>query len=301
VTAPPYADTYAAYTPYITMTEFLNSATGVDWSQLVPGANTATNQVALVTKIQRASSYADVKCKQVLAATAQIEQMQVTADRWGRYLLHPRQWPVLQLTSASITPIDGGAPIVANTASAIIERTRIILPTTATLSGSSAGPLQFGSIGPLQDGYAQFGYVAGWPNTILTATATAGAAAIQVQSALGIYAGSVLTIYDGVNTETVTVASTYTSGTTLPLTAGLLYTHTYTAGVQNNISVSALPPALKEAIVLLTTALIKVRGAEAFAMAQIREQPQNRQKMSPGGITAFDVVDEILAEFRAMR
>lgn len=301
MTAPPYADTYAAYTPYITVTEFLNSATGVDVSQLVPGGSTAQNQVALVTKIQRASNYADVKCKQVLAATAQIETGQVAADRWGRYLLHPRQWPVLQLTSASLTPIDGGTAVPVTVSTAIVERTRIILPTTATLGTSTVGPLQFGTAGPLQDAYAQFGYVAGWPNTILTATATQGATSIQVQSALGIYAGSTLTIYDGLNTETVTVANGYVSGTTLPLTTGLLNTHTYTAGAQNNISVSALPPAVKEAIVLLTTALIKVRGAEAFAMAAIREQPERRQKMTPGGITAFDVVEDILADFRAMR
>jgi queuine/archaeosine tRNA-ribosyltransferase len=61
--------------------------------------------------------------------------------------------------------------------------------------------------------------------------------------------------------EYVTVASNYVFGsTTVPLTQALLYSHS--AGV----SISALPPAIKEATILATTAMLKVRGDASLTM-----------------------------------
>ena len=69
-------------------------------------------------------------------------------------------------------------------------------------------------------------------------------------------------IYDGYNSENVMVASTYTFGsTTVPLVNPLAYTHA------TGISISALPPAIKEAAILVTTAFLKVRGDSSMTMA----------------------------------
>jgi len=71
-----------------------------------------------------------------------------------------------------------------------------------------------------------------------------------------------LKIYDGMYSEYVTVASNYVFGsTTVPITQALLYSHS--AGV----SISALPPAIKEATILATTAMLKVRGDSSLTMS----------------------------------
>ena len=68
-------------------------------------------------------------------------------------------------------------------------------------------------------------------------------------------------IYDGQYSENVTVADTYVFGsTTVPLTSPLLYDH------DPSVSISALPPAIKEAAILVTTAFLKVRGDSSMTM-----------------------------------
>lgn len=299
MTAPPYADTYAAWMPYVTTQEFLQSATGVDVSQLVPGGTTAQNTAALVTILGRASNYADNLCQQVLAATQQTENGQVAADRWGRFILLPKQWPCLQLVSASFQPISGGAASPVTVSTAIIERTRIVIPTTGTLGAyTSVGPLQFGTVAPLVETYGQWTYIAGWPNTPLAANCAQGATNLTVTSALGIYPGSLLTIYDADLTEQVTVAPTYVPGsTTIPLVSGTLFAHTTASGA----SLSAMPPAIKQAVIALGVALIKTRGAEAFAMSGIMEQAGKKEEATPGGIEEFDLAADLLSPFHAVR
>lgn len=299
MTAPPYADTYAAWMPYITAQEFKQSATGVDVSQLVPGGTTAENNAALVTILGRASNYADNLCQQVLAATQQTETGQVSADRYSRWLLLPRQWPCLQLVAASFQPVSGGAASVVDVTTAIIEKSRIVIPTTGTLGAySSAGPLQFGTVAPLVEAYGQWTYIAGWPNSPLSANVAQNATSLQVTSALGIYPGSLLTIYDADGTEQVTVASSYVVGsTTVPLVSGTQFAHT----VSNGPSLSAMPPAIKQAVIALAVALIKTRGAEAFAMSGIMEQAEKKEEATPGGIEEFDLAADLLSPFHAVR
>jgi hypothetical protein len=102
--------------------------------------------------------------------------------------------------------------------------------------------------------------VNGYANTLI-ASATALATSLTVTNGTGIVAGLHLKIYDGMYSENVVVASTYTFGsTTVPLTTALVYTHT--AGV----SISALPPAIKEATILATTAMLKIRGDASMTM-----------------------------------
>jgi hypothetical protein len=90
---------------------------------------------------------------------------------------------------------------------------------------------------------------------------------MTVQTAAGIVAGMQLRIYDGANSERVTVASNYTYGsTTVPLTSALAYTHA------SGITFGNLPQAIKEACILITTAFIKIRGDNSLTM-NITTQP----------------------------
>jgi hypothetical protein len=109
--------------------------------------------------------------------------------------------------------------------------------------------------------FTQYTYVAGYVNTAIV-TAVAAATSLTVASGLGIVAGMTLRIYDGANTETVTVASTYTYGsTTVPLTSALGFTHS--AGV----AIGNLPNAIKQAAILVTTAFLRIRGDKSNTMS----------------------------------
>jgi hypothetical protein len=81
---------------------------------------------------------------------------------------------------------------------------------------------------------------------------------------MGIYPGTTLTMYDMPYDEQITVASTYVPHTTpVPLTAGTQYAHA------TGVMVSNLAPAVKEAAILLTSALIKQRGSAALEVADM--------------------------------
>ena len=106
----------------------------------------------------------------------------------------------------------------------------------------------------------QYTYIAGYVNTTIV-TAVAAANTLIVADATGIVPGQQLRIYDKGKNETVTVASTYTYGsTTVPLVTPLAYTHL------TGIAIGNLPTALKQACILITTAFIKMRGDQSLTM-----------------------------------
>lgn len=118
--------------------------------------------------------------------------------------------------------------------------------------------LQFGRSTTTAELFCQWTYVAGYPNTLLTAAATAGATSIQVQDTTGITASTVLRIWEPGLEEAVTVANTYTGGTTLPLVAGLRNAHTNSAPT----GVSGLPADIHLAVILYAAAFLQRPDSE---------------------------------------
>lgn len=299
----PYVTTYTARDPYLTNAEYLAAPTGVDVNQLLPGQSTQSNAAALTQTIARASNWADVICAQVLACTQETETGELRADRFSRWLIHPKQWPVVDVLNVTVTPISGGLAIVLNLTGVWLEESRIVIPTTGTLGMSSVGPLQLGAAGRGQSAYGQWTYLAGWPNTTITAGVSAAAVTIPVASVLGIYGtqsaqfvttGTVLTIYDGGLTEQVQV--TAVAGNTLTISSGLANAHA--AGV----SITAFPPAIKQAVTSLTSALIKTRGSEALVMQSLRSGPSKTDGMGEaGGIEDVEIAIDLLDIFRRVR
>jgi len=106
-------------------------------------------------------------------------------------------------------------------------------------------------------------YVNGYVNTLLSGPAAVAATSFTVASALGVYPGLTMTIYDvtAAGTERVVVAPTYVPGaTTVPVVTPLRFRHA------TGISVSNVPPRVKQAAVLLTSALIQTRGNDAIVL-----------------------------------
>ena len=283
--------------PYITADEYKQAPTGVDVTNLVKG-DAGASAAELVNTIGRASAWADNLCNQVLGATTDTEGARITPSRDGTLRIHPQQTPIIAVTAVSFGSTPQTLAAVSDLTGIWVEETQLVVP-LVTGMWSSAGPLQFsagpGGRSPL---FVQWTVVSGYANSALAASATAGATTLTVADGTGLLPGSTqLTIYDGSQTETVTVASAYATGSvTVPLTAGLAHTH-----AQTGVSVSAMPPDVKQAVILLTSALIKTRGASAIVMASTREAPDRKVKGQAGGMEEVELAKEILASYTRVR
>ena len=256
--------THKFSTPYLTLAEFKNAPTAIDIDNLVFNSQDPDVQDAeLSNVIARASSWIDTYCNQVLAATTETENMRGRLSSDGTLRIHPRYNPIIAVLAFSYgNPTSQMNPIV-DPSVAWIEDSQIIMPIgNLSFNYTTQGPLQFGlPMTPRRELFINLQYVAGYANTTIV-SATAGQSTLVVADSTGIIAGSSLQIYDGFNSELVTIASNHTYGnTTVALAAPLAYSHS------SGVSISALPPAIKEAAILVTTAMLKVRGDSSMTMA----------------------------------
>lgn len=254
-------------TAYLTVAEYKNAPTSIDYDNLVVGGNSGAQDTELANVIMRASSYMDQHFNQNLTAQTYVETQRTRMTSEGYIALHPNNAPVIQLSDFQY----GGSPLnlitLQDCSQTWFENQQIIIPLSQlSTSYSSQGPLSFGGGFPRQQIFMKYTYVAGYVNTrIVTATATQST--LTVKSGAGIIAGQILHIYDGSTSEDVTVASTYTNGsTTVPLTTALVSTHA--AGV----AIGNLPTTIKQACILITTAFIKMRGDNSMTM-QVTTSP----------------------------
>ena len=254
---------------YLTVAEYKNAPTSIDYDNLVVGGNANAQDGELSRVILRASSYMDEYLNQNLVADTQTETQRTRITPQGYVSLHPNRNPIISLSSFQYGSDPNGLITMSDPSQSWFENQQIIIALSQlSTSYSSEGPLAFGgNLGSRTQIFCKYTYVAGFVNTTLASNANAAATSLTVNSGAGILAGAQLRIYDGANQETVTVASTYTYGsTTVPLTAGLSYAHA--AGV----AIGNMPNAIKEAAILITTALIKVRGDNSMTM-NITTQP----------------------------
>lgn len=255
--------------PYLTLEEYKAAPTAIDLDNLVFNSQDPEIQDnELRNVIARASSWMDTFCNQVLGATVETEQQRSRYSGDGSIRFHPRFSPIVALTEFNYGYPTNMATL-GDCSIAWIEDMEIIIPNANLGNWTSQGPLSFGSYngGPGNQVFLNYTYVAGYTNTTLASNAVAGTSSIIVANGTGIIAGQMLTLYDGMNTELITVASTYVFGaTSVPLTRPLVNAHALGA------SVSALPPAIKEAAILITTAFLKVRGDSSMTM-MVTTQP----------------------------
>jgi hypothetical protein len=273
----PYILTYGQTTPYITADEYQRAPTAVDVSNLIQGGP-QSQLVALQETIARASSWIDQyvtgSAYNTLCATSNVENATVYGNRTGQIIVHPKLWPILEVQSFSYT-----VPGLSFTASSItpqgnvwIEPQQFTVQPNATYGWNSWSGANTGGNGATYGGNAgwpvgisaqpylcTWTYVNGFPNSSLSASVSAGAASITVQSGIGIYPGSQLTIYDAPNDEDIQIADSYVpGGNVLPLVSPLQHNH------EPERSVTNIPKVVKQAAILLTSSLIKQRGSGAL-------------------------------------
>lgn len=277
--------------PYLTVQEYKDAPTSIDYNNLVVGGNQAAQDAELANVILRASSYMNEYLNQSLVADSYTETQRVRVNGQGMIALHPNNSPIISLSSFEYGADPNNLIALPDCSTAWFEAQQLIIPlSNLGLNYSSQGPLGFGfGYSPRQQLFTQYTYVSGFVNTTI-ATATAAATSLTVADGTGIIAGQQYRIYDGSKSERITVASTYTNGsTTVPLTGALAYTHA--AGV----AIGNMPNAIKEACILITTAFLKVRGDNSMTM-NLTTQPTtnigNNARYSGDIALALDMVNK---------
>lgn len=282
-------------TPYLTVAEYRQAPTAVDVNDLVSNGSTALNDAELTNVIGRASSWMDSHCGQVLAATQDTESFRARVSRDGFLRVHPRYWPIVSVISASF----GSNPQLMQTldpTTAWLEPQAVVFPLTG--AGSAyLGALQLGpSYSPLAEQFVTITYWNGYANTLLNGTVSVGAASISVTDRTGFAPGQPFIIYDGASTERLTVASSYTPATG----AGLVTLATAaTASHTTGLSVSALPPAVKQAAIYMVNVLLKSRGNSALVMGGIT--PAEIVSNNPAVSNDYAMACDLLEPFRRVR
>lgn len=285
--------------PYISTDDYQNAPTAVDTTALIPGGTTQANLVELANVIRRASSWADNLCYQTLAATLDTQTCEARVRRDGTVRVHNDYWPLLELDSFTAGP----SP---STMTAVVDTANIFMPGRAVLAvpvaGLVANTADYGypprSLRAGDRAYCQWSYWNGWPHTALAAAAAADAATLTVTAALpAAAAGRTLTIWDGAVTEQVVVAASFTGGTTVPLTAGTVYAHTLPAAPAS-VTVTALPDDVREAVISLTSCLIKTRGAESYEMDAVGQTPSKSAVIEGGGLEDLSLAADLLDRYR---
>jgi hypothetical protein len=277
--------------PYLTVQEYKDAPTSIDYNNLVVGGNQAAQDAELANVILRASSYMNEYLNQSLVADQYTETQRVRVNGQGMIALHPNNSPIISLSSFQYGADPNNLVALPDCSTAWFEAQQLIIPlSNLGLNYSSQGPLGFGfGYSPRQQLFTEYTYVSGFVNTTI-ATATAGATSLTVADGTGIIAGQPYRIYDGSKSERITVASTYTNGsTTVPLTSALAFTHA--AGV----AIGNMPNAIKEACILITTAFLKVRGDNSMTM-NLTTQPTvnigNNARYSGEIALALDMVNK---------
>lgn len=290
---------------YLTVAELLVAPLGLSLKATVPapgstGPKGVTGQQTyeeLTNVIVRASTMADSYCQQVLGTTTDTEEKRTDGglagiDQHGYLWAHTDYWPIISVSSFRYgAPQVGGTTwTAATTSDLILERTRIVYPTSLPRRG----------VPPLR---VQYTYLNGWPNTTLASAVTAGATSLPVVDATGIVPGQILTVSDLGNTEVVSVAAGWTPATgaaAVTLASPTAFAHTPIArpaappAQPYDIGVSALPADIKEAALLIVKELIDVRGSTALVMGRAGGV---QGQAATGGKSAMDELVPIEAQY----
>lgn len=293
--------------PYLSVSQYNYAPTAMDTESLEPFGTAADQTQVLADTIFRASAWADriifgtapaakgaSLCASQSTGTARVKCLQ------GEYRLLCDYKPILELDALAFGPNPADLnPIDQATAAQIwFDGRVIIVPSLGTFAQVNGPGVFIGRPGGRT--YAVWTYVAGYPHLRLAAEADAGAESITVlpngpgDTLLGIYPGTPLSIDDVGQTEDITVASI--EGTTINLTSPLVNDHSIPNG-PDFTPVTALPGDVSQAVVFLTTALIKTRGDNSIVLDEI-DEPEKIQSTADAVQSDLKTAFDMLAPFR---
>lgn len=295
--------------PYLGLSEYMAAPTGVDVDTLYVGGSDQEQLDGLAALIADASALADQFCFGqwgTIGASSNTEDGTYRVDRNGFVRFVCKTKPVLEVDSVATGPYPNQtATMDAATAAYIRLTAERVLFLPAWVSMASAAPSLIVPPATGDQAYVKVTYIAGFPIATLTgatgAVIAAGSTSLTISNTLGMYAGTQLRVYDATGySETVTVQSV-TDATHIALTAPTLYPHTIPAP-PDTITVSALPPSVRRAVVLLTSSLIETRGDQSIILESMDTgHPKSATSEFPGSSGLVDDALELLAPFRVVR
>lgn len=248
--------------PYVSVAEFRSAPTWIDSQDLVPGGTSARQDAELANVLLRASAWADNYVEQRLGAHTVTEQTRVRPGRDGLMYLTPSNTPVRQVTALAYGSTPQNIESQSDLSGTWVEDSRGIVVSMIPYNATINSLLQFGpATRPDHELFVQYQYVAGYANTVLTGSVTAGSQSIAVADSTGFVPpssgivgplpGSTARIWDPGFEEAVAVASGFTAGSlVIPLASPLANAHAAGAVV------SEFPPEVRQAIICHAVALL---------------------------------------------
>jgi hypothetical protein len=296
-------------TSYLTVNEYKRAPSGVDFSNLdyfAGTSDTAAQDAELANVIARASAWIDNYCQlpDGLAASVNTETREAYITRDGYLRIQPYNVPIIQLQSLKwkVYPTSEWTSVDLSNVQVYSRyfETMMWFPyfngPALTIGSAYAYPVSAPYLPYLTPTDSariedlkltvQYSYINGFPNTTLISSASAGSTSIDVEDTVGIMAGTVLTIYDGGQTEKITIQSV--NGNTLTLQKPLLFNHA------DGIAVSAIPADVKQACILVTNYFLKERGVNSITM----EGAQNPNMQKYDDVRDLEIAKEMLRKYR---
>lgn len=321
---PSVGSTGAPPIPYISNTEYIFAPTGMNVSDLNPGGTAAAQAQSLADVIRRASRWADSICfgsdasskGASLAASLTVDQATVRI-RNGELRLLCDYRPIIACIGIAVgqglSALSSLDPTLAGLAR--IGRRSITVPylgpNTISRPNDGSAYVPFGTVGST---YAVWSYVNGYPHTSLAQNVAQGATSCVVNATdgngglWGVFAaaspfpGTELQIVDGGNTERVFVqavaVNTPSTGLTTLTTSAFANAHTVPAS-PDFIPVTAIDENIHQAVISLTTMLVKTRGVRGLQMPTVpgaRPQQMVKQLGQSGAAEDYDVALKLLDE-----
>lgn len=311
--------------PYVSVSEYQFAPTAMAIRSLVPGGTQADSTQSLADTIRRASRWADAICFGAdpsskgasLAASLSVEMARVRVLGSEVRLVCDYR-PIVAVTGVDIGPNMGAlAGIDATTIATLrIGRRTIYLPVVP--SWTSNGSWVYSPAAMTGWVTAVWSYVNGYPHTQLLADVAPQATSCVVQAtdgqgglfgvfpASGAFPGTALTVTDGAATESVYVTdvtpNTPAVGQTTLTTSAFASAHTVPAA-PDFLPVSAMPEDIHQAVISLTTMLIKTRGARAMEMPKLPggapSGPTKQSLAQAGALEDWAIANLLLKPYRS--
>lgn len=274
---------------YLTVAELVEGPMGVDWrslpsqSQPTPaGVSIQQNYQKVLDIILKASGFVDVYCNQILSATLDTEEKWTGTrscgiDNNGYLWVRPDNFPVISMQSFQY-----GLPALGGTSWQVATLTDLV--TIGDLKGRVIYPtfLDQRGRGPYR---VQYSYLNGYVTALMTAAVSAGVLSLPLSDLTGILPNQQLMIYDGGNTEKITVASSHVpvlGPGSVNLAAATVSAHTpkfLPSSPENepyDIMVTNLPPELKLAVQMICKYIAELRGSTALIAPSGRAPSQSK-------------------------
>jgi hypothetical protein len=259
--------------PYISAQEFQNAPTGINLSNLIPSGTQAQESAELARILLRASAWIDNRCQMQLRATTNMESRQAWTQTNGTLKVFPKFFPIKSISSLNYQKY--------------AQQSSVFLDATQIFIGDNYFYWTGGTLPRASQVTVQYTYVNGWPVSSLSSAVIVGGTVLPLTTVVGIVNGTQLTIYDGINTEQVTVQSVSSSSVTL--TASLQYAHAI------GIHVSSLPDDVRQACILVAASFIKTRNPNGIQMSGSGQMQSSSQNI-PGDF--LDQADSILQSYK---